>query len=77
LVGLVYDPFTDILSASTRNGATLDLKVGVLGVFSKRKYSVRTAIKIMDHKISDFGKTNLKLFYMYENIFLNSGMGSE
>jgi len=27
-VGLEYDPFTDELSAATRNGATLKLSVG-------------------------------------------------
>jgi hypothetical protein len=29
-----YDPFEDSLSASTRNGATLKLNVGVTGLFS-------------------------------------------
>jgi hypothetical protein len=35
--GLVYDPFTDVLAASTRNGATLKLDTGVLGFFSDKK----------------------------------------
>jgi hypothetical protein len=30
----VYDPVKDLLSASTRNGATLDLKIGILGLFT-------------------------------------------
>lgn len=34
IVGLEYDPFKDLLSASTRKGATLELAINVLGIFS-------------------------------------------
>jgi len=34
LVGLEYDPWADSLCASTRNGATLEMKVGTIGIFT-------------------------------------------
>jgi hypothetical protein len=41
LVGLEYDPFNDVLSAATRNGATLKLEVGAIGLFSSEKLKLK------------------------------------
>jgi hypothetical protein len=43
MVGLIYDPFTDILAASTRNGATLKLSVGSIAVFSNHDVDIDAA----------------------------------
>jgi hypothetical protein len=76
-VGLVYDPFTDDLSASTRNGATITLKIRALGIFTPIAW-IAEELKIWaerDH--SDWIISNERLFLLYERIFLLEGFTTD
>jgi hypothetical protein len=70
-VGLVYDHVNDILSADTRNGATLKLKVGAIGYFAEEKLLKKTIPIVREESHLDWTNTNNKLFEMYENIYLD------
>jgi hypothetical protein len=73
-VGLEYDPFTDVMSASTRNGATLKLEVGGIGLFTNEANYNYELPKIVENLPIDWRETNDKLFDMYENIFIADGI---
>jgi hypothetical protein len=61
-VGLVYDPFLDTLSAKTRNGATLKLKVGTVGYFSESTMERKTIPTVHEDSHTEWNKTNKQLF---------------
>ncbi len=73
MVGLEYDPFTDILSAATRNGATLKLEIGALGLFSNEKLKIKSIPNIIENHPSDWSKSNDRLIELYEWIYLTKG----
>jgi hypothetical protein len=75
-VGLIYDPFKDMLSADTRNGATLKLKVGAVGYFAEKELSKNVIPDIQEIDHFDWENTNEKLFAIYENIYLNKSYKS-
>jgi hypothetical protein len=72
-VGLEYDPFNDMLSAATRGGSTLKLKIGAIGLFSTTniKEDLQSPIKrFWEENPSDWKIGNEKLFEYYEGIFM-------
>jgi hypothetical protein len=71
LVGLEYDPFTDVLAANTRNGATLKLEIGTLGIFSENKLNLEPLLEIKEEKWQDWIVTNQALFKAYEQYYLS------
>jgi hypothetical protein len=75
--GLVYDPFTDSLSAATRNGANLKLDIGVVGIFSDSSIPPPSLPTIQETSWLDWISTNDKLFNDYEHIYLISGLGED
>jgi hypothetical protein len=75
-VGLVYDPFTDILSAATRNGATLELVVGTVGLFSDVFLEKFATPVFSESSHADWVTTNNKIFDIYEQIYLSGDLGS-
>jgi hypothetical protein len=83
LVGLVYDPVTDVLAASTRNGATLKLKIGTVGYFSSEEnlmsrllYDYSNVELSVENDIPvNWIKTNKELFDLYEKIYLSENYG--
>jgi hypothetical protein len=75
-VGLVYDPASDVLSASTRNGATLKLQIGVTGLFTNKEKSylhLPFQPRWRERDITDFEISNDKLFELYEKIYVAPG----
>jgi hypothetical protein len=50
LVGLEYDPYNDVLAASTRNGATLKLEIGTLGIFSEEAVQLEPLPKVKEEQ---------------------------
>jgi hypothetical protein len=71
-VGLVYNPFDDMLSADTRNGAKLKLKIDAVGYFTDKRITDKTIPVISEVGYSDWNDNNKKLFELYENIYLNT-----
>jgi hypothetical protein len=75
-VGLIYDPFKDTLSAKTRNGATLKLKIGTIGYFADGTIKKKSIPDVQENDHWDWHNTNNKLFDLYENIYLNKSFSS-
>jgi hypothetical protein len=83
-VGLEYNPSTDILSAATRNGATLKLQIGTIGYFSKQELSMHNLDYLIDYKLkgakdtdafTNWRSANKKIFDVYETIYLLENYG--
>jgi hypothetical protein len=81
LVGLEYNPWTDTLSASTRNGATLKLDVCAIGLFTDVEPVIKPWLLNKDDFIDDrwdyWDVNNKKLFWNYERLFLEKGRAHE
>jgi hypothetical protein len=80
LVGLIYDPETDILSASTRNGATLELKIGSIGIFTNMDQAyleLSHHARWIERDEKDWMVSNEKLSELYEKIYLLQGYKSD
>jgi hypothetical protein len=60
LVGLEFDPFADTLSAATRNGATLELKIGALGYFEETTPESETYSQSTEELVESLKKDELK-----------------
>jgi hypothetical protein len=73
LVGLEYNPWTDILSAATRNGATLKLEVGAIGFFTEGLTRNEELPKLFDDEWYYWGINNKELFRTHEKLFVESG----
>jgi hypothetical protein len=81
LVGLVYNPFTDVLSASTRNGATMELVSGAYSFFSEETCAkglipFTLPKDIIELDFSQWKQTNQNLFELYERLYLLEGYPS-
>jgi hypothetical protein len=66
-----------MLSASTRNGATLNLQIGTIGYFSDGTIGKKTIPKVVEENNLDWHSSNEKLFDMYENVYLDNSINSE
>jgi hypothetical protein len=75
-VGLVYDPKEDMLSASTRNGAKLKLRINAIAYFSKDEIPDKIVDVVLDQNHNDWNDSNNKLFDIYEDIYLNKSFKS-
>ncbi len=74
LVGLEYDPWTDVLAASTRNGATLKLEVGSFGIFSENPIEREKLPVIKEERWQDWRVSNEALFKSYENLYITENL---
>ncbi|HYT42846.1 MAG TPA: reverse transcriptase domain-containing protein [Methylomirabilota bacterium] len=75
--GLEYDPFKDSLSAATRNGATLKLEIGAIGMFSDNLLDRPSLPDIVEHSYLEWKTTNEKFFKYYEAIYLIDQLGED
>jgi hypothetical protein len=74
--GLQYDPFEDLLTAATRNGATLSLDVSAVGVFTRELLNPVLS-KISETCWLDWIATNDRFFEAYESIYVMPGYGED
>jgi hypothetical protein len=67
-VGCTYNPFTDILSASTRNGATLPMSVDLVGLLSSKAKTITDPLfeAIGPMPINDSGYIDPDVYYRFD-----------
>jgi hypothetical protein len=62
-----------MLSAATRNGATLKLELTSVGMFSDSEFNLMDIPNVVENSHQDWVESNRLLFEIYEELYLTKG----